>query len=407
MKFLHLSDIHIGLETHGRINPATGRNTRLEDILKCLDHAVDTAIEECLDVLLMAGDIFHRENPRPTEEIEFARRVLRVMEKAGTRVVIVLGNHDYPSASGRASAVEIFPALDIQGVSIVRKPGLIRVETKSGPVEILCLPWVGRSALISRDEYKSLNSQEIRYEIEKRLISIVRDLAGKTDTSSPTIFLGHVSIRNAKLSGTELDTLSTTEPALSLSELTKDAFQYVALGHIHRFQDLNKGASPPVVYSGSLERVDFTEEKEKKGFVVGEISGEGGDWVTEYRFLETPSRKFITIELLGGEREDIESEVNKIPPGEISGAVVRVRFSMSGPEDKLDEKALKSLLSGAQTVKIEKVFETPKKTVRSKDFSRNMGVLQALDKYIESKPELKNIAGDMKSYAEKLIKDTE
>ncbi len=61
MNFLHLSDIHIGLETHGRINPATGRNTRLEDILKCLDHAVDTAIEESLDVLLMAGDIFHIE----------------------------------------------------------------------------------------------------------------------------------------------------------------------------------------------------------------------------------------------------------------------------------------------------------------------------------------------------------
>ena len=408
IKFVHLSDIHIGLETHGRINPATGRNTRLEDILRCLDHAVYTAIEESADLILIAGDIFHRENPRPTEEIEFARRIVRVSGETGARVVIVLGNHDYPTAGGRASAVEIFPALDVEGVTIVRKPELITLETKSGPVQIACLPWAGRSALLTRDEYKTLGFEELRYEIEKRLVGIVRDFADKSDKSSPLIFLGHVAMRDAKLSGTEIDTLSLSDPALSVGELANSEFVYSALGHIHRFQDLNKGASPPIVYSGSLERIDFTEEKEKKGFVLGEITGGEEGWNAAYSFVETPARKFLTIELEGGEESaDAESVIGGISPGDIEGAVVRLRYSVSGPDEKLDEREIKRLLSAAHSVKIQRVFTNPVKAVRHAGLSRTMGVLEALDKYIESKPELKNISGDMKAYAQKLIKDTE
>ncbi|MEE8298830.1 MAG: exonuclease subunit SbcD, partial [Thermodesulfobacteriota bacterium] len=141
IKFIHLSDIHIGLQTHGKINPATGKNTRLEDIVKSLDFVFDYALKESVDLVLIAGDIFHRENPHPTEEIEFARRVVNLVEKSRTKVVMVLGNHDYPSAGGKASAVEIFPALDIEGVTIVRKPGLHTLDTENGQVQIACLPW--------------------------------------------------------------------------------------------------------------------------------------------------------------------------------------------------------------------------------------------------------------------------
>ncbi|HKQ31955.1 MAG TPA: metallophosphoesterase, partial [Thermodesulfobacteriota bacterium] len=125
IRFIHLSDIHVGLLTHGRLNPSTGYNTRLEDILKCLDFVLNTAAAESVDLILIAGDVFHRENPHPAEEIEFARRIGKAAGKDGARVVIVLGNHDYSSSGLGASAVEIFPALDIEGVTIARKPGLI------------------------------------------------------------------------------------------------------------------------------------------------------------------------------------------------------------------------------------------------------------------------------------------
>ncbi|MCZ6556132.1 MAG: exonuclease SbcCD subunit D [Candidatus Dadabacteria bacterium] len=407
IKFIHLSDIHIGLQTHGKINPATGKNTRLEDIVKSLDFVFDYALTESVDLVLIAGDIFHRENPHPTEEIEFARRVVNLVEESRTKVVMVLGNHDYPSAGGKASAVEIFPALDIEGVTIVRKPGLHTLDTENGQVQIACLPWAGRSGLVSKDEYKSLSTQEIQIEIEKRLIAIIRDLASKTDNSNPAIFLGHLSVRNAKLSGTERDTITISDPIVPVSELNNGAFNYVALGHIHRFQNLNKDDFPPIVYSGSIERIDFTEEKEKKGFVIGEIVESEEGWKCEYEFIETPARKFLTIEIDGS---DLDSDLNlekRFKKEDIADAVVRVRFKVLNPGEKIDEKRIKSLFESAQTLKIEKIFEKPEKIMRHPGLSKTMGLMEALDKYIETKPELKDIADEMKSYAEKLIRDND
>lgn len=405
INFIHLSDIHIGLQTHGKINPATGKNTRLEDLLGSLDYVFDYALKESVDLVLIAGDIFHRENPHPTEEIEFARRVVGLVERSKIKVVMVLGNHDYPSAGGRASAVEIFPALDIESVTIVRKPGVHTLDTNNGQVQIACLPWAGSSGLVSKDEYKSLSTQEIQIEIEKRLIAIIRDLSGKIDNSNPSIFLGHVSVRDAKLSGTERDTLTTSDPVVPLSELNNSAFNYVALGHIHRFQNLNKHGHPPIIYSGSIERIDFTEEKEKKGFVLGEITDSEEGWSCEYEFIETPARKFKTIELDGNDLEsdpNLETRFNK---KDIEDAVIRVRYKVSNPGEKIDEKRIKSLFESAQTLKIEKIFEKHEKVMRQAGLSKTMGLMEALDKYIETKPELKDVAGEMKSYAEKLIRD--
>ena len=405
IKFIHLSDIHIGLQTHGRINAATGKNTRLEDILKSLDFVFECAQQTSVDLVLIAGDIFHRENPQPTEEIEFSKRVLKLVQKTKAKVVMVLGNHDYPSAGGKASAVEIFPALDIEGVTIVRKPELINLNTENGTVQIACMPWAGRSSLLAKDEYKSLNSQEIQIEIEKRLIAIIRDLSTKAVNDIPSIFMGHLAARDAKLSGTERDTITTTDPIVPVSELNVKAFDYVALGHIHRFQNLNKDDAPPIIYSGSIERIDFTEEKEKKGFVLGEIIEAEEGWDCKYEFVETPARKFITIELDQGNLESDEDLEKRFNKEDISDAVVRVRYKVSSPSDKVDEKRIKSLFESAQTLKIEKVFDKHEKLMRQAGLSKTMGLMEALDKYIETKPELKSISDEMKSYAEKLIRD--
>ena len=408
IRFIHLSDIHIGLLTHGRLNPSTGHNTRLEDILKCLDHVLETAARESVDLILIAGDVFHRENPLPAEEIEFARRIGKAAGNGGARVVMVLGNHDYSSSGIGASAVEIFPALDIEGVTIARKPGVIEVNTKSGLVQVACLPWAGRGALLSREEYKSLSSQELQAEIERRLIAIIHGLAEKTQPKDPAVLLAHVAARGARLSGTETDTLSISDPVIPVTVLADRAFQYVALGHIHRFQDLNEGDAPPVVYSGSIERIDFTEEKEKKGFVLGEISESETGWKCIYQFRETPARRFITIDL-----GEIDEDRRKLPipdgisPGDIEGAVVRVRYEVGGPGEGVDERELRSAFGGAQTLKIERVFSKPKKTMRRTELSKTMSVLDALEKYVQSKPELKKIGAEMKSCAEKLIRESE
>lgn len=403
IKFIHLSDIHIGVETHGKTNSITGRNTRLEDVLRSLDSVFDTAIRESVDLVLIAGDVFHRENPHPTEETEFAKRIAKLVGEEQAKVVIALGNHDYPSSFGRAAAVEIFPALNLSGVFISRKPIIFHIITKNGPVQIACLPWVGRSVLLTKEEYKPLSSEALKIEIEKRIIGIIRGLAEELDRSSPAIFLGHIALRDAKLSGTEMTTFLSLEPTVPRGELANPAFSYVALGHVHRFQDLNEGYRPPIVYSGSIERIDFTEEKEKKGFVIGELFKGADGWECRFEFRETPARRFLTIEATEKDGDIDKAILDRIKREDVRDAVVRIRYKVSKPEEEIDDKRIREALSWAYSVKIEKTFERQNKTAGKTEFPKTMDILDALDKYIQSKPELKNISEDMKKYAKELI----
>src|SRR5919202_707035 len=139
-KMLHLADIHIGMENYGRTDPATGLNTSLQDYLQRFDEALSYAIEtEPVDMVLIAGDIYKNRTPNPTHQREFARRLHRIV-RAGVPAVILTGNHDVPAASGRAHSVEVFDALEIQGVTIASRLRTYLVETRGGPLQIIAVP---------------------------------------------------------------------------------------------------------------------------------------------------------------------------------------------------------------------------------------------------------------------------
>src|SRR5205085_11665121 len=110
-------------------------------------------------------------------------------------------------------------------------------------------------------------------------------------TELPTIATCHYAVRGAQLGGYSGRALFMNEIQIPLSIVAQPAFDYVALGHIHQHQDLNRGTQPPVVYPGSIERVDFSEEKEERGFVLAEVAPGHTTW----RHVSTPSRPFVTI----------------------------------------------------------------------------------------------------------------
>src|SRR5919206_481167 len=136
LKIAHFADTHIGMENYGRINPESGLNQRLHDFLDSLDQAVDDALRENVDLVVFAGDIYKTRDPTPTHQREFARRIYR-LAKAGVQTFITLGNHDIPLSAGRATSVDIFKALEVPSVTIARNLSSHRIETNSGPVQIL------------------------------------------------------------------------------------------------------------------------------------------------------------------------------------------------------------------------------------------------------------------------------
>jgi exonuclease SbcD len=105
--------------------------------------------------------------------------------------------------------------------------------------------------------------------------------------------------------------------------VTNEIFDYTALGHIHKHQDLNEGQQPPAIYPGSIERVDFGEEKEKKFFIVAEI--EKGHAEVDWRELKH-IRPFITREVTLEKPDDVNVQIKAAfpSPSMIKDAILRI-----------------------------------------------------------------------------------
>lgn len=286
---LHLADLHIGMENYGRVDPATGLHTRLRDYLDRLDEALDFGMRENVDLVLIAGDIYKNRTPNPTHQREFARRIHR-LRQAGLPVYILVGNHDVSPAAGRAHAIEIFDTLAVEGVTIADRARVDVIETKAGPVQIIGMPWVTRHGLLTKEELVRASMLDVEMLLLSRVEQFLREKAEALDPSIPALLTLHGTIDGATV-GIERQIMLGRDLVLPKSVVALPNIDYVALGHIHKHQLLAN--HPPVVYAGSIERIDFGEEHEDKGCVLVELAkGE-----TRWTFHKLAARPFVTIDV--------------------------------------------------------------------------------------------------------------
>ena len=334
MKLLHFADLHLGIENYGSLNPRTGLSTRVDDFLKAFDAIVDAAIEENVDAVLFAGDAFKNRDPSPTLQRMFAARIRRLAE-AEIPTVLLTGNHDLPSIAARATAIDIYEALAIPHIFPARNIGLLSLNTRSGPLQVVTLPWIPRNLVATAEEFRGLSSEEQLLRFAELIAAEVRASVAELDLSIPSVLLGHVSLEGARL-GSEQSIMLGAEVVLTATELSLEAFDYVALGHIHRHQRL--GAKPPVVYAGSVERVDFGEARESKGFVLVDIAGSRDvGWESRWSFKPLPTRPFVTLEIeptSDNPMEEIRRMID-LRQIEIAGAIVRMNVKI--PAEREDQ----------------------------------------------------------------------
>jgi exonuclease SbcD len=331
LRIAHIADTHIGMENYGRINPETGLNQRLHDFLNSLDQAIDGAIREHVDVVVFAGDVYKTRDPTPTHQREFAKRIQR-LTSIGTQCVLVAGNHDVPMSAGRATSVDIFRALEVPGVTVARSIGTHRLETNSGPVQVVAFPWAVRSLVLAQPEYKNCTIAELN----QAMIELTRDRlkteAEALDPQTPSIIVGHAHLFGARIGAERLLTMGN-DPMYDLQTFDLPGIDYVALGHIHKHQVLHY-ASPQVVYAGSIDRVDFGEQDEPKGWVYVEIADKGR---AEFEFRPVQARPFLTIEAKVESDNATEDVVRAIArhAASLENAVVRVRIDI--PPERVHE----------------------------------------------------------------------
>jgi exonuclease SbcD len=321
VKILHFADAHIDIATHGKHDPESGLPIRVLDFLRSLDTIVDTAISEKVDLVLFAGDAYKDRTPSPTFQREWGRRIIR-LPMAGIPVLLLVGNHDISPASGRAHTLQEFDTLQVPNVRVLHKPELLKPADLWGlPLQVLSLPWVFRSTLMAALQLSVDDNDSVNEEIEKRITLLLENRMQELDPQLPTIFTAHGSVQGA-VYGNERTVMLGKDLVLPGGLVKDPRLDYVALGHIHKHQDLNPGAHPPVVYPGSIERVDFGEAADDKGFVLAEI--EKGN--TSWRFVKIAGRAFHDRLVKVSSREEMNDKVLAALPAEerITDAIIKL-----------------------------------------------------------------------------------
>lgn len=405
MKILHFADLHLGMETYGGVDATTGLSTRLIDVLATLDEVVEYAVKNAVDLVLFCGDAYKNRDPSQTQQREFAKRLRRLSEN-GIPVFLLVGNHDLPNAVGRANAVEIFDTLSVNCVYVGNRLDIYRVPTRCGVVQLVALPWLKRSALLSREEGKNLGIDQVNDKLQEMMTQRLLELVSVLDPNLPTLLVAHAAVSTAK-PGSERSMIVGRDPILLLGNVALPVFDYVALGHVHRHQVLMEN-NPPVVYAGSLERFDFGDENEEKGFYLVDIEVTDKAKRVNYKFHKVNARRFVTVtaDIIEGETDPTGVVLRAICQQQkaIENAVVRVHISLPCTlEASIRDVEINKALRVANYAVVAKEVKQEARLRLGELTSQSLSPIEALKRYLETKKVRDERQKVLLEYGEKLI----
>ncbi|MBA7487275.1 hypothetical protein ES707_22838 [subsurface metagenome] len=288
------------------------------------------------------------------------------------------------------------------------RPDVYRIPTKSGPVQVASLPWLRRSALLSKEESKNLDFTQINQRLQQVLTNIITTHAAKLDPSLPAILSAHVWVTGAQL-GSERSMTIGQEHVLLPGNVANPAFDYIALGHIHKHQVLSE--NPPMVYAGSLERVDFGEEADDKGFYVVEIEPErpAGERVVSFDFHPVSGRRFLIINanIESGDTDPTATIFRAVAEKEenIKNAVVRLQISLPEElEGQLRDNEIREALKEASHFTIARDIRREARLRLGQFTAEEITPFEALKKWVETQKFTPERAKVLLESGEKLIR---
>lgn len=330
MKILHTADWHIG-DKHGPSN--NGVNLRAQDTLNCLNELVRVAKEEKPDLVLVSGDIFDTAEimqRRSHQEVLQARNIIFQLSKAAGNVIVMRGtpNHDSEWAFEELKGhFELVP-----NVQIVTQPQVITLDG----VSVAVLPGFDRG--VFRAKYPGLGKEEENEVLTGEISNIVKGLKTMCGTDDLTILMAHYTVPGCNVESGQVMMLTQFEPIIPVDALTAADYDLVALGHIHRPQQL---FDRNWYYSGAINALTFNDEGQERGFYIHNY--EDGVWNSV--FHRTPYREFKTTYLDEADMQLINEGQYDIVgmqhwKGNIDGKIVRVLYNCTFETNKAVNKAL-------------------------------------------------------------------
>lgn len=380
LRFAHIADLHVGRQTHSSINTETGLQSNLANDVATLNEFIDAS--ENVDFVVIAGDIFDKIHVSNSVRKEMARIIRRLLNTKD--VYIIVGTHDRNHDKYASHSLSDWSQLvgcgpdHMSRLHIFEEPTVV-LHKNNGKIEgqIIALPEPTKGMLEGKTYLQYIESAFESFEI---------------DESLPTLVIGHFTVSGTKR-GDEVRDLASFNPDESIpSEFFDDKkyIDYVALGHIHRKQEI--GRTGKISYSGSLNYCSFSEVNMVKGGYVCTITD---DKVLEKKFIELKSPiplKEMRIDVSGNQapmtklREILSSDSYK-------NSIVKVVVKLNESERKnIDEEELRSLLGDAvsKTVNFDVVRTV---TTRDAALTRDLSHKEAYEKYLA----LRDIDSEMKS----------
>ncbi|ELR96745.1 exonuclease subunit SbcD [Gloeocapsa sp. PCC 73106] len=402
IRILHLADLHIGSGfTHGKINPETGLNTRLEDFSRSLGLCIDRAIALPVDLVLFAGDAFPDATPEPYVQKAFAQQFKRLAD-AQIPTILLAGNHDQHAQGNGGTSLSIYRTLEIPGLIVAEKITTHCISTSQGEVQVITIPWLTNAILFTRSETEGLSAWEVDQKMIQRLTEVLEGEIRKLDPSLPTVLLAHLMADRANVGGERFLAVAKVF-TIPISLLLRPEIDYIALGHVHKHQNLNPHNNPPAIYPGSIERVDFSEEKEEKGYVLVELARGEAKW----EFCPLPARPFRTIEVDVSKSPEPEQKLlSAIAKYNITDTVVRLVYKMRREQiEEISTGKIAKALQSAHQFTICPELVSPSTLPRIPEFkiSNSLDPLQALTTYIDKCEHLQDIATEMIEAAKLLL----
>lgn len=262
MKILHTGDWHVGKVLKGL--------SRLDEQRAVLGEIVAVAQREQPDLVAVAGDLFESAAPPPDAQALAWRTVLD-LRATGADVVVIAGNHDPADAFDALRPV--FAGL---GITVLGRPrraddgGVLELTTRQGEHAVVALlPFVSQRGVVKAAELFALDLSELAAVYATRLTRLIEVLTAHFRTDAVNLLVAHGTVRGGKHGGGERDAQTVFDYTFPANVFPASA-SYVALGHLHRRQELP--APCPAWYAGSPFGVDFGEELDTKGVVLVDAS---------------------------------------------------------------------------------------------------------------------------------------
>jgi exonuclease SbcD len=265
MRFLHTSDWHVGRAIRGR--------SRTEEFAAALDEVVQIAVDENVDAVLLAGDVYEHRAPSPDADAVVFDAFLRLRD-AGIRVVAIPGNHD--SAQRMEALGKLLRPIGVEVAPRIRPPtegGIVEIASRDGTevAEVACIPFVPERRF--GDAAALFDAGETWYQsYAQGMGELLGAMNAGFTPGRIQIVLGHLFTDGALVTpgGGERELTIGIAYAVPPSRLP-GTVSYVALGHVHMPQAV-KGSPAPARYAGSLLQLDFGEAGQRKSVSVVEAS---------------------------------------------------------------------------------------------------------------------------------------